>query len=118
MTARAIGGQRGTDPFDTVAVGLFPVDGQADNVDYVLGLTSDGGSTAYVTGASMINPGHLYEIVSGTIHITAINAGAVGTINGTVPGTYHFTAIDDLLEIITIDGTFNICNMVTLPPLP
>jgi flagellar hook-basal body complex protein FliE len=115
-----IGGIRGTIPFDTVAVGLFPADGQADNVDYALGETSSGGTTAYASGVTSTNGGIVYELVSGTIHIAAINAGPVGAINGTVSGTFHFTAVDgaDANNVITIDGTFNICNMVSLPPLP
>ena len=56
-----------------------------------------------------------YAPVTGTIHIATFHAGNVGTPTGTTSGTFIVTAKDNLNIVITLEGSFDICDMVTLP---
>ena len=103
-----LGAIRGTaTPLDALAIGLFPVTGQGD---YTIGETSIGGTTDYVAQSATS-----YALIAGTIHIATFHQGNVGVPTGSTTGTFHFTAQDVFNNVITIDGSFDICDMVTLP---
>jgi hypothetical protein len=108
-----LGATRGAspNPFDTVAIGTFPITAAGD---YPIGQTSVGGTSDYVSGALTANTVS-YALVTGTIHVATFQAAAVGGITGSTSGTFSFSAQDNLNNVITLDGSFDICNMVTLP---